>query len=337
MRLRTITDQPLLAGLIVVIALSVVSQLGRLTTAGVKEGETIRDFDPNPNLEAGAAAPNNIGTVPMESIQNLAIPLGLGDQDKILQSWNATNGDEVLNLLKNADFSDPQVRRVLDKVRGVCLSSKKPFGDEAVNAWNLIAAKHAEATSIFIAQYCGDVSQLVARIDAALAPGLSNLKRRIQEAKAHGVEFAGDPSPERWSNLEKLTSASSTSIEATDALINEGLVERDPVIARNIAERLVPASEGNGTLATWNDYLPPLLPKAERTLVFTIAAELNVCNRSQACGANRPLAMYLCAFTGHRTCQPNEDLLAYRRRTTSPMLYQAAEQIAAAMQARRYR
>jgi len=239
--------------------------------------------------------------------------------------------------LKNSDFSDAQVRRLLDTIRSACLMSQKPYSDEAESAWGVISANHAKAMTIFGAQYCGDVSLLVARIDFALAPHIADLKRRIEDSIARGVEFEGKPPPQQWINLEKLTVASATSIEATDALINEGLVQKDPFMARNIAERLVPASEANGTLADWNAYFPPSLPKAERSHVFTIAAELNACSQIQACRANRPFVLYQCAHFGHRTCAPNEDLLSYRRRTTSPMLFQAAEQIAAAMQARRYR
>ena len=68
---------------------------------------------------------------------------------------------------------------------------------------------------------------------------------------------------------------------------------------------------------------------------YTIAAEIIACQRFRGCGPNEVLSMYQC-LTEH-ACQRGEDLLSYRRRTTSPMLYQAAEQIAAAMQARRYR
>ncbi len=72
-----------------------------------------------------------------------------------------------------------------------------------------------------------------------------------------------------------------------------------------------------------------------RLYLFALAGEMIGCQQHRGCGPNEILSMHECLMG--RGCRPNEDLLSYRRRTTSPMLYQAAEQIAAAMQARRYR
>ena len=320
-----------------VICLIAVLQFGKFTAAEAEHSDTSVVFDLTPNIKPFAQA-QDINAAPPTNSNPLPKPSdGFGYQDKLVKIWDASTAQEAWNLLENSDLSEPVVSHLLDKIVATCQHAHKTYDGLPPSTSNAIAVNHDKAVDIFVAKYCGNSSVLVARIDAALAPGLADLKLRVLDSIKRGVEFVGKPSSKRWSDIEKLTVASKSSIEAATALINEGLREINPVMARNLAERLVPASEGNGALATWNDYLPPLLPGADRTLVFTIAAELNVCSRSQACGANRPLAMYECAFAGHRTCQPNEDLLSYRRRTTSPMLYQAAEQIAAAMQARRYR
>ena len=293
--------------------------------------------DSNNSTGASAFAPAGMAIQATEStVEYVADSSAMREAEKIQKAWGAGTGLEAWNLLKHSDFNDPEVLTALYTVSSACKAALKPYSSEAVQPSNVVMQNHAKAAAIFLAQYCGDAPALIAQIDAALAPGVEDVKRRGLHAIAHNVEFVPRQQPKRLENLEKLRVASATSVEAADAVINEILLGRNPSSARGFAGSLAGASVGTGALSSWNDFLPPRLPWEERNLVFTIAAELNVCNRVRGCGANTALTMFECAIAGRR-CQPNEDLLSYRRRTTSPMLYQAAEQIAAAMQARRYR
>jgi hypothetical protein len=323
----------LVAGVLSVTIFSGVLQFGvHSNRTPSSESDAVLAKQVNPNVAAPQSA-----MAPTELRQNEAQIVGLSPRESVLQAWGAGTSEEVWNLLKNADFSGGDTRILLDTVRATCKDAQKPHNGIPVSASSAIAASNAKATDIFVARYCGDVELLVARIDAALAPGEADLKRRYFESIKQGVEFVGKPQPKNREDLQKLIVASATSALAADAVINEMLTEKNPYTARSLTRELALSSESGRSLAAWNDFLPPDVSRADRIRVFSIAGELNICSRVRGCEGNRPLTIYECPFPGQATCYPNEDLLSYRRRTTSPMLYQAAEQIAAAMRARRYR
>ena len=277
----------------------------------------------------------SVGSAPANTGEPLVGSNYRNDEEKIRLAWSAPTGLEAWSLLKNSDFGETGVRTVLGEVRDTCRSALNPYAGKAENDSNLAFKKHAEASALFLSNYCGDAPTLIRTIDAVLAPYEADLRRRVLDAINRGVEFVPRLS-KREHDLEQLIIASRTSEKAADALINEIFVSTNPISAQGLGSSLAGASMDNGSLNAWNDYLPPNLSIPDRFLVFKIAVDLNVCRRLAGCGVNTVLTFAACANAGAR-CQVSEDLLSYRRRTTSPMLYQAAEQIAAAMQARRYR
>jgi hypothetical protein len=255
------------------------------------------------------------------------------DINNIQAAWAAASGSEALEKLKNSDLSDSQVIAFLMLARASCkiaLHYSDPANQPDVNR----LSDNARANSQFVDHYCGRDAKLIQRIDLALS---SAREKMLQQPALANGEITRQAGPEQDSDLDKLIAASHKSSAAADALINELLAARSPDAARILAQNLSSATENQGVLASWNQYLPANAQRIERMEAFTIAGELLACPRLAGCGPGAVLSMYQCAVGGPGRCQPGEDLLSYRRRTTSPMLYQAAEQIAAAMQARRYR
>lgn len=251
--------------------------------------------------------------------------------------WASATGLEVWDRLKFSDFSDPEIIGLLMTVRSACRVAQQQSAIPATDLENLAVANNVRATRLFLAQYCGDASALIGRINAALGPGEAALKQAALASLERGEVMAPISQPKRFSDLEKMVAASQTSSVAADAVVNELLVSKSPDEARNLASLLASASENQGALALWKKYLPTNVSRIERQQIFALSGEISSCQRLQTCGINSLYSLYECSIGGGGRCQPNEDLLSYRRRTTSPMLYQAAEQIAAAMQARRYR
>jgi hypothetical protein len=266
-------------------------------------------------------------------------------RDDFQAALAAKTGIEAWNHLKYLDVSDFHVSNLLGKIRDACALGEKGFRatqnrpvDSLANSPNMAEANNIKATREFFLSYCGGSDELTNLINAALKPQEEALKLRVLDAVRRGVEYQPVGLAKNVLDRETLMRASKSSVQAADAVINEMLVEKDPDAARTLAGGvLAAASAENGALSALNVYLPHDVTWKERSTVFTIAAELIACQRVQGCGQNSPLALWECGVAGSRRCQPGEDLLAYRRRTTSPMLYQAAEQIAAAMLARRYR
>ncbi len=239
----------------------------------------------------------------------------------LLSAYSAVTAQEALKLLSFEDPADPMIRNLLKLIRTTCKSAAVNVSRVGVS---LIRAGqteklHLEASTAYLANYCGDSESLVAAIDASLS------------ASAQLVQHP----PKNYQDLEKLFNAGVKTPELADAFINEVLIAVDPDQARNIAMMLSAGLEPGGPLVKWRELFPPHATTSEFVQSFTIAGELTACQRSGGCRANQPLTFFTCLLPAN--CVAGEDLLSYRRRTTSPMLYKAAEQIAAAMQARRYR
>jgi hypothetical protein len=170
--------------------------------------------------------------------------------------------------------------------------------------------------SDFSKTYCGDVPTLLNQIATVRS------------------KYSATQISEREKFVEALFAAKRTESTA-NAIINEILASPDLRQSVYAAEGLSALSSEDEPLSNWRRYLPRLATQEDRRIAFTIAGELLNCPRLGGCGTNQFYLAYQCVRV--MNCAPGEDLLSYRRRTTSPMLYQAAEQIAAAMQARRYR
>jgi hypothetical protein len=286
---------------------------------------------------------NTTGTSTPEEVQRLKQnSRAATDHDKsyfdinnVEAAWAASTGSAALDQLRNSDLTDSQVVAFLMLARASCKIALYYSDPSSKAATNVLSSNNALANAQFLDNYCGRDEKLIQRIDLALSPAREKMKREFP-ALARGETTQQRP-PEQDTDLDKLISASHKSSVAADALINELLAARSPDAARILAQALSSATEGEGVLVAWNKYLPTNAQRLERIEAFTIAGELLACQRLAGCGPGAVLSMYQCAVGGPGRCQPGEDLLSYRRRTTSPMLYQAAEQIAAAMQARRYR
>jgi hypothetical protein len=256
---------------------------------------------------------------------------------QIERAWAAQDGLTALRELQNADLSDPINAGFLRMIRGTCSTAQKHSLISLDTLRGSATIENAKAGQLYFKQYCGGSSILAKEIEALLAPVDAKLKSLGLAAIARGETKVEIGEPQYLKDLYKLQEASKTSIDAADAVINQLLIRKDPDFVRNVAAQLATATEGQGSLAAWNAILPPNAKAAEREQIFMIAGELLVCPVVSACRSNAVFTMYECSIGGSGRCQHGEDLLSYRRRTTSPMLYQAAEQIAAAMQARRYR
>ena len=242
------------------------------------------------------------------------------NEDVLSRAYSARTAIGALDILNEADEADPMVVGLLKLIRTTC----RPASTSVQNSLNLASRSgfvknHNDASKAYLTNYCGDVGSLVHDIDAKI--------EIVAQAKL-------EP-PKESQDLAKLMEAGIKSSEVADAVVNEILMSRDPDKARNLAMMLSAGLEPGGALVKWREFFPPLAGRAEYIQAFTNAGELIACQHVGGCGPNQPLSFFTCLMA--QSCLPNEDLVAYRRRTTSPMLFQAAERIAAEMQVRRYR
>ena len=231
-------------------------------------------------------------------------------------AWAANSGIEALKIAQSSELNESRLNILLHMVRASCKVAnfrasklKEPRGQLEIN--------QKKALESFLTSYCGDVAKLDLLISQRLGPNDLVFKARQRDEET------------------MLLIAAKPSNEVANALINEVLSARDVDEARLIAPLIYGMTKTGGPLEAWQEFMPDNPSFAELSSAYTIAGEMISCQQHRGCGANEILSMHECLMG--RGCQPNEDLLSYRRRTTSPMLYQAAEQIAAAMQARRYR
>jgi len=251
---------------------------------------------------------NNLNMALTESFSNSLIS----------EAWAANSAFAALERLNKIDVNDARANSYAKMIAGACNASNRITSiDELADPGSVNALTRATLSN-FLSVYCGDLSLVNLKV-AALLEKSPTLKR----------------SP-RGEFLNTLIGAENKSIVTADAFINEMLVSSDLVETVHFASLVSNWAREGGPLAKWNKYLPDRINESDRIAAYTIAGELVACQRLRGCGANQLLLASECIRPGI-SCKPNEDLLSYRRRTTSPMLFQAAEQIAAAMQARRYR
>jgi hypothetical protein len=233
-------------------------------------------------------------------------------------AYAATNAQEALAILDRVDVADPMRTNLIKMIGVTCRTASKPLLASDDTSEGSTAKNHRDSLVGYLASYCGDLRALQAKTDAMLAT-------TAHLSLAH---------PKRDQDLSTLLEAGVTTTALANAIINEVLTTTDPDKAKNLGVMLSAGLEPGGALVNWNAYLPPQSPRSERIQVVSMAAEMLTCSYAHGCGPNQPIAMFNCVLT--QTCQPGEDLLAFRRRTTSPILYRAAEQIAAEMRKRRY-
>ena len=240
------------------------------------------------------------------------------DSEKAIaaSAWAAQTANEALKITQSSEANESRFNILLNMVRASCKVAsfrasklKNPRGQLEIN--------QKQALADFLVNYCGDVSKLDSLITQRLGPNNSAFQPRQRDEET------------------MLLLAAKPSNEVANALINEVLSAPDVDMARLTAPLISEMMKTGGPLESWQEFLPENPSFAELNTTFTIAGEIISCQQHRGCGANEILSMHECLLG--RGCRPGEDLLNYRRRTTSPMFYQAAEQIALAMQARRYR
>lgn len=169
--------------------------------------------------------------------------------------------------------------------------------------------------SEFLKTYCGNVVELSKKVEAISA-------RHPTAVLSEREEYVDA--------LFALPRTEATADKIIDEIVNS------PDLRESVwhAEKLGSFAATKGPLARFQKYLRNYSTDSERRAVFEIVGELLNCPRLGGCGTNQFHLAYECSTA--RNCRPGEDLFAYRRRTTSPELYQAAEQIAAEIQTERY-
>ena len=241
-----------------------------------------------------------------------------GDSDRVIaaSAWSAQTAIDALKITQSSELNESRLNILLHIIRSSCKVAnfraskiKIPRGQLEIN--------QKQAVEAFLKSYCGDVAKLDLLITQRLGPNETAFKSRSHDEET------------------MLLLAAKPSNELASALINDVLTSPDVDLARLTAPLISRMTKTSGPLEDWQKFLPENPSFADLNAVYTIVGEIISCQQHRGCGSNEILSMHECLMG--RGCQPGEDLLAYRRRTTSPMLYQAAEQIAAAMQARRYR
>jgi len=267
----------------------------------------VRDLTSAGNIAtASSSRPNSNGSLKSEA-----------DKARAASAWAAKTGIDALRITQASELNESRLNILLNMARTSCRVARSR-ASKLKNPRGQLEISRKQAVEVFLNSYCGDVSKLDLLITQRLGPDETAFKSRPRDEDLLRLLLA---KPSR---------------EVADALINEVLFAQDVDSARLIAPLVSEMTKPGGPLEAWQEFLPERPSNAELITIFTIAGETISCQQHRGCGANELLSMYQCLLEPNG-CQLGEGLLAYRRRTTSPMLYQAAEQIAAAMQARRYR